>query len=250
MLLYSNSGVFTLLPSPDSVNACAGQQLTLTCITSNAFIEWSITPSHGRTTLNRLIPFSGVHGFNPVYVNSASLHFYRQSGSGVLPLIALLRSENVTIDLNMTMVNCTELAVDGSVSNSDSTLTTVIHIVQTSIGEFRFNIILYRSNMSSMILFLFVIDVDSPKLLPNIELFSANFTSVYLEWIWESNLSYNVSIFPSVDSIQYNGTSAVDIILSYNTLYNVSIMAFLCGENIATTQIMLRYGEPILVKVL
>ena len=67
-----------------------------------------------------------------------------------------------------------------------------------------------------------------------------------LEWTGEHNSvsSYSVDIFPQAD-IVVNDRSArliLQIELLYNTLYNVSIIASLCGKN-SSSFIELHYGE-------
>ena len=63
------------------------------------------------------------------------------------------------------------------------------------------------------------------------EQFGRDAVSVTLQWIPKSLYSYNVIVNPQVQ-LQFNGSTRVQLILSYNTLYNVSVVAtHLCGQN-------------------
>ena len=66
------------------------------------------------------------------------------------------------------------------------------------------------------------------------EQFGHDAVSVTLQWIpasFNSLYSYNVIVDPQVQ-LQFNGSTRVQLTLSYNTLYNVSVVAtHLCGQN-------------------
>ena len=65
--------------------------------------------------------------------------------------------------------------------------------------------------------------------------------SVLIKWMAEKGVTYNVSTEP--ETIAENvTTSSVQITVSYNTSYNVSVEANLCGQmNVSTVEIY--YGE-------
>ena len=77
------------------------------------------------------------------------------------------------------------------------------------------------------------------------ELFESNHVTVTLKWTSESSVqsvAYNVSVVPQ-GAVKFNGSTTAQLTLTYNTLYNVSILAAVqCGLN-ATTSIVLKYGE-------
>ena len=55
-------------------------------------------------------------------------------------------------------------------------------------------------------------------------------------------LTYNVNVFPQTN-VEYNGTKSANLNLSYDIVYNVSVIA-LCGENSSTPRfIELHYGK-------
>ena len=52
---------------------------------------------------------------------------------------------------------------------------------------------------------------------------------VVLDWTSENGVSYNVTAIPHV-AVVFNASTSVQLALHYNTQYNVSILATLCGE--------------------
>ena len=56
------------------------------------------------------------------------------------------------------------------------------------------------------------------------------------------NISYSVSVEP-VASVLSFGNSTVQIIVSYNIVYNVSVVASLCGHNSSATVLELHFGK-------
>ena len=74
------------------------------------------------------------------------------------------------------------------------------------------------------------------------ECFGTNSVTATLEWIQESGVTYNISIFPQVP-VEMLRISSVQLTLLYNTDYNATVVAILCRQNNVTTTIPLRYGE-------
>ena len=55
-------------------------------------------------------------------------------------------------------------------------------------------------------------------------------------------LTYNISVFPQTN-VEYNGTKSASLSLSYDIVYNISVIA-LCGENSSNPRfIELHYGK-------
>ena len=79
------------------------------------------------------------------------------------------------------------------------------------------------------------------------ELLSRLNVSVILEWTLppESALySYNISVVPQASQLNFYGSTRAQLTLSYNTLYNVSVVArHLCGNASVATSIQLYYGK-------
>ena len=58
------------------------------------------------------------------------------------------------------------------------------------------------------------------------ERFAAENVTVILKWIQENDIFYNVSIAPkNLTSLKRNGSTNVELIILYNTLYNVDVTA-------------------------
>ena len=74
------------------------------------------------------------------------------------------------------------------------------------------------------------------------ELTSVN---VFLMWMVQEEsrgLTYNISVFPQTN-VEYNGTKSASLSLSYDIVYNISVIA-LCGENSSNPRfIELHYGK-------
>ena len=69
--------------------------------------------------------------------------------------------------------------------------------------------------------------------------------TVLIEWMAEKGVTYNIrseSLREMCAKIVSVTTSSVQIMVSYNTFYNVSVEATLCGQmNVSTIEIY--YGE-------
>lgn len=77
------------------------------------------------------------------------------------------------------------------------------------------------------------------------ELLGITNVTVILEWTQEDGVYYNVSVVPPTASV-FTGSTSLHLTVSYNTSYNVSVVATsFCGQNSATTVIVLTqsYGE-------
>ena len=60
-----------------------------------------------------------------------------------------------------------------------------------------------------------------------------------------SKVTYNVSVAPQTD-VNFIDNSTIQINVSYNILYNVSVLPTLCGTEITTTT-QLHYGTQSLI---
>ena len=74
--------------------------------------------------------------------------------------------------------------------------------------------------------------------------FGLDSIAVILKWTLEDGVLYNVSVVPEVDII-FNGTACVQLMLSYNMLYTVSVEATQCGGDATSTTIELSYSKSI-----
>jgi hypothetical protein len=62
-----------------------------------------------------------------------------------------------------------------------------------------------------------------------------------IEWIAESRVSYNISVFPEV-LITFMGETTVQLIIPYNIQLTVNVSAILCGQERTITEIIY-HGE-------
>ena len=76
------------------------------------------------------------------------------------------------------------------------------------------------------------------------EQFGVDNVTVVLQWTEELNnslVTYDVRVEPMAHIITSNGRA--NLILSYNTLYNVSVVADICGIMNETTSHVVNYGK-------
>ena len=73
------------------------------------------------------------------------------------------------------------------------------------------------------------------------EQFEANSVTVTLEWTTKHGVTYNVNVDPQV-TVNHTGRNSAQLVVPFNTKYNVSIVASLCGTN-RTTFNLLNYGK-------
>ena len=87
-------------------------------------------------------------------------------------------------------------------------------------------------------------DIDSEVNISSCsEQFGSDGVTVILEWTYVNrHVSYNVSVVPQLSVIFIESTS-IQLIVPYNTLYNVGVHATLCQQVSAATFIGLNYSE-------
>ena len=87
-----------------------------------------------------------------------------------------------------------------------------------------------------------IIGLYTPTLFNISKEYSADNITVTAEWAKLAGVAYNASVSPPVP-MTYNGSTSLQLLLQYNTEYNLSVVTVaLCGDN-ATTVITLHYGE-------
>ena len=68
--------------------------------------------------------------------------------------------------------------------------------------------------------------------------------TVTLEWKGEAGVTYTANIFPATDApLIFVESARLQLNLSYNIVYNVSITATLCRQNSVNTALKLSYSE-------
>ena len=76
------------------------------------------------------------------------------------------------------------------------------------------------------------------------EEYRADSIAVIIEWTQREGVSYNITIVPTVPMI-YTGSTSVQVIVSYNTEYNVSLEASTVCQSIVSSNITLFYGKSL-----
>ena len=79
------------------------------------------------------------------------------------------------------------------------------------------------------------------------EEYRADSIAVIIEWTQQEGVSYNITIVPTAPMV-YTGSTSVQVIVSYNTEYNVSLEASAVCQSIVSSNISLFYGESLLNK--
>ena len=67
--------------------------------------------------------------------------------------------------------------------------------------------------------------------------------TLQLSWRMETGTLYNVAIVPEATMTYLTGNATIQLPLSYNIEYTLSIVATVCEQNNYTTTIRLNYGE-------
>ena len=102
----------------------------------------------------------------------------------------------------------------------------------------------YTLTKSTVICFI-TADIAAPGsiVISKPEQFRNETITVYIKWTAEEDYdTINLNVSPQVPVNARNGTSA-QLILSYNTLYNVNVTATLCGQSLSSSATELFYGE-------
>ena len=81
-----------------------------------------------------------------------------------------------------------------------------------------------------------------PLNISSTETFSADSVAIDLEWKEEPGVTYTTDIIPQAPSISTE-SARLQLMLSYNRIYNVTITATLCGQNSENTTLAKSYGE-------
>ena len=123
-------GVVMLSPSSDLISVCNGDQLQVTCSTTETFLRWNITLAHDQNeasnainSFTRTVSWLSVTSLvSPVVTNSVMIGLHRSSAKDELPLVSSLTISSVSAIFNHTLLTCTEL------TSSAESATTLVHI--------------------------------------------------------------------------------------------------------------------------
>ena len=132
-------GVVMLYPSSDLLPVCNGDQLTLTCSTSEILLRWNITSAQNEGVVTppvtRTVSSHSVTSLvTPVFTNSVRVDLHRSSTEDELPLVSSLTISSVNPNLNGTLLTCMEL------TSSAESATTLIHIPENGICKLSYKL--------------------------------------------------------------------------------------------------------------
>ena len=77
--------------------------------------------------------------------------------------------------------------------------------------------------------------------------FEADRVRVTLEWTHKNGVSYAIRVDPEVN-VSYSWRKSAQLVLPYNSKYNISVVASLCGNSSAAF-IIINYGK-LMLKIL
>ena len=111
------TGMVTLSPMTVATVCRVGDPLQITCTSTVQFIRWSILQVIIISEQEMLVKpvtsaqINSLDGnqMSQIVVNSTKFTFTRTSASGVSPLNTTLSIDSVSIDLNGTVVNCSDV---------------------------------------------------------------------------------------------------------------------------------------------
>ena len=130
LLLQAYEGTTMILSASSSevVSVCPRKQLSLVCTVNHSFLlKWAISLPEENITRN--IPYNGPGVIQPLNLtlndtaDTVAFHFARTSETQILPLIAELLIDRVSISLNGTNVLCLPS------NDSDPQITFAIHVL-------------------------------------------------------------------------------------------------------------------------
>ena len=115
---------------------CEGEQVELTCSTNVSILGWASSPLQNEQgqmrTFMRFIASEGrSQQVSYVMVNSTFFNVSRVSSQDELPLVSRLAIHPVSIGLNGTKVNCTEVEINNE--QNTAVASTTIYVI----GEYR-----------------------------------------------------------------------------------------------------------------
>ena len=174
-----------------------------------------------------------------VTVDSTVLIFTKTSELGAQPLESTLEISSVGQSLNGSTITCME----SSTRDMASMATTTIHIVRENDGRLLADATSLKHEYHLTLMCTTAYRPNPPNVSLE-EKFRVDNVTVVLQWTEElknSLVTYDVRVEPMAHVISSNGRA--NLTLSYNTLYNVSVVADVCGRMNETTSHVVNYGK-------
>lgn len=117
-----------LSPSGETL-VCQGGQLTLLCSTNRSFIEWNVTVSMNDSKTRLISSSTDIVAPLILHQNLFNISVNNDHRSSIL--LSALMVESVTVDLNGTIIRCTDV---GSSLSETSSSATIIHVIGAGSG--------------------------------------------------------------------------------------------------------------------
>jgi formyltetrahydrofolate synthetase len=161
----------------------------------------------------------------PIMTNLTTLRITRSlDSSSSLPLVSTISTDNVTTDFNGTMITCSGMSIMTGLLATEN-----VELILIGIQNIRSKINNGRFVLTTLVLFMKLYYYHTVAPSANISKQSqSKDISVTLEWTHTNGVSYNVSVDPEV-AVNHTGRNSAQFIVSYDTKYNVSVVASLCG---------------------
>jgi hypothetical protein len=218
---------------------------TTESINSLGLLRWNVTLIHidtaGDSTTALVTPVSPQLHL-PLQLSNIYFNITRDSDIGTLPLVSTLTVANVTADLNGTIVDCTED------EGRSLVIMSTINIIRT--GQEGVSIVLMLSLFHTHT-HKYTLSVHPPPVINRTNTFEDNEIVVFLEWMEQNGVTYNVTITPQVPGIEWVSGTSVRVRIDYNVNYTVTISATLCEQNMysANNTLSIFFGKSQLVNI-
>ena len=123
-----------MLSPSGEVSVCPGNQLSFRCSTNFSILEWDITVFQSRVHRRQqfVTPISPLHSTLTI-LSRHLFNIARTSDLNANPLISTLTIVNAMVDINATIINCTEI---GSSRAESSTSKATINIINPALSRF------------------------------------------------------------------------------------------------------------------
>ena len=212
----------------------------MTCTTTQRALTWNLTVAGVTNSITRTLSTT-TRNQEIAMINSATLLFSRVSELSALPLISMLVVPAVSQGLNGTRITCMELRTAPPMA------TTTLYIYGGNAQCH--SVAVMHANLNDFYMHADQGYQPNPPKVDFEEEFEVERVTVHLNWTQSENplVSYSVSVVPGspesgTTAVPITDITAANLALSYNTLYNVTVVANFCGQRNAATCIKFSYG--------
>ena len=208
--------------------------MSVTCSTSGDLLHWNVT--HAQRTSARHLSYIGtVQMEEPIIITLTTLNVSRSlNNSSPLPLISMISTNNSKADLNGTIITCSGLSYTQLLA-TDSVEILLVGNKSDNVNSMKKTVVSLLGCLYTNSFFMQHTVIPGAHIS---EQFGTNSITVTLMWSHKNGVSYSVNVDPEV-AVNYIGRNRAHLTVSYDTIYNVSVVASLCG--IITTNLTIIY---------